>query len=465
MNAQKKNEKLDWTEVMQRKFELLKDCFRKKPIRAYPRYDLPDKFILTTDYSKDNLGAILSQVQEGQERLISASGRNTTSFEKNYASHKGELAAIIYGLRQFEHILRFRPFVVRTDSGALKHLHNLKDPKGIMARWLNIIQSYEMEIMHLPGKKNKAADAMSRCSHLPLPSNEEEKEQAEFINSMKTMDAVVAKLSKSLVVREQKTDETLNTVRGWIINGHPSKEDMKGQPEDVKTYYQLLDCLVIEDDILYMTKCLNKIGDGETRRTCIPESLRATVFYWSHQHLAAGHFGQQATLMRAKYRFYFPGMTAYIYKQTDNCSTCLVKRQKVNLKEGKHVPKIPGFPGEVINVDLVGPMPESNGKKYILTCQDSFTRFCRAWAIPNKEATTVATKLIDEYLCAFGLPLAIHSDNGKEFANSVWQHLCDGLQIKKSFTVPYAPQRHPVERYHRTLHTLMRTFLEKDDPG
>ena len=136
MNAQKKNEKLDWTEVMQRKFELLKDCFRKKLIRAYPRYDLPDKFILTTDYSKDNLGAIMSQVQEGQERKISASGRKTTSFEKNYASHKGELATIIYGLRHFEHILRFRPFVVRTDSGALKHLHNLKDPKGIMARWI-----------------------------------------------------------------------------------------------------------------------------------------------------------------------------------------------------------------------------------------------------------------------------------------------------------------------------------------
>ena len=63
-----------------------------------------------------------------------------------------------------------------------------------MARWLNIIQSYEMEIMHLPEKKNKAAYAMSKCSHLPLPSNEEDEEQAEFINSMRTMDAVVAKL-------------------------------------------------------------------------------------------------------------------------------------------------------------------------------------------------------------------------------------------------------------------------------
>ena len=135
---------------------------------------------------------------------------------------------------------------------------------------------------------------MSRCSHLPLPSIEEEKEQAQFINSIKNMDAVVATLSKSLVVREQKTDETLNIVRGWIANGNPSMEDMKGQPEDVKAYHQLLDCIVIENDILYMTKSLNKIGDGEVCRTCIPEILLLTVFYWSHQHLVAGHFGQQA---------------------------------------------------------------------------------------------------------------------------------------------------------------------------
>ena len=178
---------------------------------------------------------------------------------------------------------------------------------------------------------------------LPLSSIEEENEQAQFINSIKTMDAVVATLSKSLVVREQKTDETLNIVRGWIANGHPSKEDMKGQPEDVKAYHQLLDCLVIENDILYMTKSLSKIGDGEVRRTCIPDILIPTRFHWSHQHSAAGHFGQQATLMRAKHKFYFPGMAAYIYKETDNCSTCLVKKQKVSLNEENHVPKIPGF--------------------------------------------------------------------------------------------------------------------------
>ena len=95
MNAQKKSEKLEWTAIMQEKFEKLKDAFKRNPIRSYWRYDLEDKFILTTDYSKENLGAILSQMQEGKERMIAATGRKMTRYEKNYISHKGELSAII----------------------------------------------------------------------------------------------------------------------------------------------------------------------------------------------------------------------------------------------------------------------------------------------------------------------------------------------------------------------------------
>ena len=61
--------------------------------------------------------------------------------------------------------------------------------------------------------------------------------------------------------------------------------------------------------------------------------------------------------------FYFPWIAVYIYKETDNCSTCLLKKPKVNLKEGKNVSKIPGFPGEVINIDLEGPMAEAIGTR------------------------------------------------------------------------------------------------------
>ena len=114
---------------MQEKFEILKSKFKEAPIRAYPIYNSPEKFILTTDFSKDNLGAVLSQVQNGQEKMIAAIGRKTTTYEANYESYKGELAAIIWGLRKFDHILRFKPFKIKTDSGALKYVQNIKKPQ------------------------------------------------------------------------------------------------------------------------------------------------------------------------------------------------------------------------------------------------------------------------------------------------------------------------------------------------
>ena len=145
--------------------------------------------------------------------MISANGRRTTSFERNYASHKGELAAIIYGLRKYEHILRYRPFIIRTDSGALKYLQTMKDPRGITARWLHLIQTYDFQVVHLPGKQNQAADALSRSNHMNPASAEEEAEEAEFIDCIKEIDEVVYNLSHDMIVREQKADETTNCVR------------------------------------------------------------------------------------------------------------------------------------------------------------------------------------------------------------------------------------------------------------
>ena len=105
-------------------FLQLKEEFKKSPIRSYPRYDDKEPFELTVDFSCDNVATILSQRQDGEEKFIAAMGRKTTTYERNYASVKGELAALVWGLRKFEHILRFRPFIVNTDSAALKYLKN-----------------------------------------------------------------------------------------------------------------------------------------------------------------------------------------------------------------------------------------------------------------------------------------------------------------------------------------------------
>ena len=48
-------------------------------------------------------------------------------------------------------------------------------------------------------------------------------------------------------------------------------------------------------------------------------------------------------------------------------------------------------------VDLFSISETIRGNKYLLTSEDSFSRYCRAYPIPNKEAHTVTKVLIDQH--------------------------------------------------------------------
>jgi len=151
----------------------LKGLFLTKPIRAYPDYKSTEPFILDTDFSGVAAGGVLSQVQGGKERFIGCFSKSLDTAQRQYPAHKGELLAVILGLRKFEHILRARKFLIRTDSSAITFLKGLKEARGIFARWLVYLSSFDFDIMHRPGKVNLAADALSRTER---PQDEQDKE-------------------------------------------------------------------------------------------------------------------------------------------------------------------------------------------------------------------------------------------------------------------------------------------------
>ncbi|MCP3663134.1 MAG: hypothetical protein GY696_11670 [Gammaproteobacteria bacterium] len=86
MNAHKTAIVLEWTDELGQ----LKKKFAAAPIRAPPRFDIEEPFQLTTDFSSKAISAILSQVQDGQERLIAAVGRQTTTAEKIMRPTRGK---------------------------------------------------------------------------------------------------------------------------------------------------------------------------------------------------------------------------------------------------------------------------------------------------------------------------------------------------------------------------------------
>ena len=87
----------------------------------------------------------------------------------------------------------------------------------------------------------------------------------------------------------------------------------------------------------------------------------------------------------------------------------------------EHVPSLTGYVGEKLYVDLVSKSETIRGNSYMLTVADSFSQYCRAYWIPNKEAHTLAKILMDQHFNVYGLPDQLHSDNGKEFANNLWR--------------------------------------------
>ena len=71
-----------------------------------------------------------------------------------------------------------------------------------------------------------------------------------------------------------------------------------------------------------------------------------------------------------------------------------------------------GSPMERIAMDILGPLPTSDsGNKYILIVSDHFTRL--AYPIAYQEAQTIADVLTKEFICRFGVPLLIHTDQGR----------------------------------------------------
>ena len=112
-----------------------------------------------------------------------------------------------------------------------------------------------------------------------------------------------------------------------------------------------------------------------------------------------------------------------------------------------------GAPLERVAIDILGPLPLSRqGNKYLLIVQDYFTKWVEAYPLPNQEAVTVAEVLVQQFVAGFGVPLFLHSDQGRNFESTVFAEMCSLLGIHKTHTTPYHPQSDGmVERFNRTL--------------
>ena len=453
----KKDTRFVWTEECNEAFQSLKTHLTEAPILALPN-DI-GSFILDTDASGESIGGVLSQVQDGAERVICYGSRVCSPAEQNYDVTKRELLAIVHFLKTYRPYLLGRKFLLRTDHSALQWLRKTPLPIGQQARWLTVIEEFDFDLKHRPGSAHGNADAMSRRPQLLNAIQQETTPSANVLNMPRDW-------SRSVIIEEQRADEDL----GWIIRKKlesteaPTPEVTKRMSPMVKLLAAQWPQLELQDGLLVRQWLHEEDNSVRWRQLIPPPSRRGLLVQLAHEGMTGGHLGLKRTLVQVKRRAYWPGWRQDTKLQLQRCLPCARYLRGKPARQGPLQNMMIGGIGELLSLDLTGPHPVTpRGHRYILTIEDHYSRWAEAFPVRNQEAITVARVLADQWIARFGCPLQILTDQGPCFEAELFQDLCKLLSIHKIRTSPYkASSNGLLERFHRTLNSMIAKFISSN---
>lgn len=115
------------------------------------------------------IGAVLFQ----GKRLVAYLSEKLSDARQKWSTYDQEFYAVFRALRQWEHYLVQREFILFTDHQALKFLHSQKVINKMHARWVSFLQKFPFIIQHKSGASNKVADALSRRASLLITLDQE----------------------------------------------------------------------------------------------------------------------------------------------------------------------------------------------------------------------------------------------------------------------------------------------------
>ncbi|KAJ0175949.1 hypothetical protein K1T71_008123 [Dendrolimus kikuchii] len=411
----KKDVKFQWGPDQDQVRQDLIKRLTSEPILAIFDPNLPTE--LHTDASSVGYGAVLMQVYaDGGKRVIAYFSKVTQGAEAKYHSYELETLAVVKALQYFRHYLIGITFKIVTDCNALKATERKKDLLPRVARWWIYLQDFNFEIEYRKGVMMGHADYLSRnppalqVNNVDRPLN-------------------WAQIAQSA---DSETSDLIQKLRDGLL--------------DSKRY-------VCQNDVLYYR--YTPVGE-EARLLCyIPKGHRLSllrVFHDEHEHI-----GADKTYDLILKHFWFPGLKLFVQKYTFHCLICISK---------KRVPRAPRqpitswekseIPFNTVHVDVLGPLPECNGYKFVFVLVDSFTKFCLLYPMYRQDASELK-RVLNNAISLFGAPKLIVCDRGRMFEASTFTRWVSEIGCDLHYITPEMHHSNgQVERYIRTILNMIR---------
>ena len=341
-----------------------------------------------------------------------------------------------------------------------------------MVRWLGYLGRYDLDIQYRPGKAHGNADALSRrpCGDCKHCKEQEERDQLEdptdcparicAVYSIQESEAPwLTSYSSEDLWKWQSEDRALSKLVKWLQQGErPAWEDVKQEGQLVRTNWSMWKSFHLNNGVIYR-KDLNT----EQIQIITPANLKQQILRQVHNHRLGGHFGIKKTLYNVRTRFWWPGLRADVKRWCRTCIAC----QKQNPRSARRIPlhqDLVGSPMERIAMDILSFREQTeNGNTCILVITDYFTKWTEAFALPDRQAITVADTLVTQLFLKMGVPRILHLDQGKEFQSDLIHEICCLLEIQQTWMTPYRPQSDgQVERFDRTLILMLSKFCSEN---
>jgi hypothetical protein len=306
-----------------------------------------------------------------------------------------------------------RVFEIWTDHANLQFFKKPQNLNRRQVRWYQELQEYHFTLHHIPGKANSKADILSR-----QPGFEEGTDDN---NDIVLLPEMVFSTENTLLLNQIHELTPITFIPDILRNRTNIDESVKKALERRDESYQTFPDGVITNK--------GRIYIPANRR------LRGEIIAQHHDTPLSGHYGQYKTLEKILRDYWWPSVSKDIQTYIDGCDPCQKnKPRRVPKKTPLHPFNPSDRPWETITVDLIGPLPESQGYNTILVIVDQATKAVKFEATHLELSSEGFARLLrDRVVRDHGWFKRIVHDQDTCFVSKYLTELCKLLHQEKHF--------------------------------